>query len=261
MSDSVVEIERRGALATLWLNRPEIHNAFDENLIAALTAALHTLDGDRGVRVVVLAGRGKSFCAGGDLGWMQRMAGFSAAENQRDAGALAEMLHVLATLSKPTIARIHGAALAGGMGLVAACDIAIAVPQASFGTTEVRIGLIPAVISPYVIAAIGARAAQRYFLTAERFAATEAQRLGLVHELCEADALDTRIADLTQALLAGGPQAQAASKRLIAAVASRALDAALIADTTQRIAATRSSDEAREGVAAFFGKRAPAWKP
>jgi methylglutaconyl-CoA hydratase len=217
------------------------------------------LDGDGDIRVVVLAGRGKSFCAGGDLDWMRRMSGFSEAENLRDAGVLAEMLRVLSTLSKPTIARVHGAALAGGLGLVAACDIAVAAPAASFGTTEVRIGLIPATISPYVINAIGARAARRYFLTAERFDAEEARRLGLVHLVCPSESLDKCTAELAAALLAGGPAALRASKRLIHEVAGRVVDETLIGITVKGIAEMRAAQEAREGIAAFFDKRKPAW--
>ncbi|MFT3761326.1 MAG: enoyl-CoA hydratase/isomerase family protein [Pseudoxanthomonas sp.] len=259
MSDALLQIERDGVVATLWLNRPDVHNAFDEHVIAALTAALRELDIDPAVRAVVLAGRGKSFCAGGDLGWMRRMAGFSREENLRDAGALAEMLRTLASLSKPTVARVHGAALAGGTGLVAACDIAVATPEAKFGTTEVRLGLIPATIGPYVIRAIGARAAQRYFLTGERFGAAEAHRLGLVHEVVAADALDARILELLDALLAGAPTALTDCKWLVADVHGRRIDAALIEETSRRIADARGSDEAREGIAAFFEKRPPAW--
>lgn len=259
MSESITVIERAGAIATLWLNRPEIHNAFDETLIASVTAGLLQLDADPSVRVVVLAGRGKSFCAGGDLAWMRRMADFNEAENIADAGRLAEMLRVLATLSKPTIARVHGAALAGGTGLVAACDIAVATPQASFGTTEVRIGLVPATISPYVIRALGQRAAQRYFLTGERISAEKAHALGFVQELCAADELDAKVAEISAALLAGAPIALGACKRLIEAVVDRPLTTELIADTTQRIAAARAGAEAREGIGAFFDKRKPAW--
>jgi methylglutaconyl-CoA hydratase len=177
----------------------------------------------------------------------------------RDAGALAEMLRVLSALSKPTIARVHGAALAGGLGLVAACDIAVAAPTASFGTTEVRIGLIPATISPYVINAIGARAARRFFLTAERFDAEEARRLGLIHLVCPSESLDDRIAELAAALLAGGPGALRASKRLIHEVVGRVVDETLIGMTVKAIAEMRAAQEAREGIAAFFDKRNPAW--
>jgi methylglutaconyl-CoA hydratase len=259
MNQTLLEIERHGCIATIWLNRPHVHNAFDEHMIAELTRTLGILDGDGSVRVVVLAGRGKSFCAGGDLDWMRRMSGFSEAENLRDAGALAEMLRVLSTLSKPTIARVHGAALAGGLGLVAACDIAVAAPTASFGTTEVRLGLIPATISPYVINAIGARAARRYFLTAERFDAEEARRLGLIHLVSPSESLENRTSELAAALLAGGPAALCASKRLIQDVAGRVVDEALISMTVKGIAEMRAAQEAREGIAAFFEKRKPTW--
>lgn len=256
----ILQIERTGAVATVWLNRPQVHNAFDEHLVAALTVAVEEMATDAGVRVLVLGGRGKSFCAGADLDWMRRMAGFSRADNLRDATALARLLQALATCPKPTVARVHGAALAGGSGLVAACDIAIATPQASFGTTEVRLGLVPATIGPYLVRAIGTRAAQRYFLTGERFGADEAQRLGLVHEVVAAEALDARIGQLAMALLAAAPGALAQCKRLVADVAGRPIDAALAADTAARIADARAGDEARKGIAAFFAKRSPHWE-
>lgn len=257
---SRIDLVKEQGVATVWLNRPEVHNAFDEHLIAELTATFRRLDPDPGVRVVVLAGRGKSFCAGGDLDWMRRMSAYSHEENLRDAGALAEMLRTLNTLSKPTLARVHGAALAGGTGLVAACDIVVATPNASFGTTEVRLGLIPATIGPYVARAIGVRAAQRYFLTGERFGAGEAQRLGLVHDVVDADKLDARLAELVEALAMGGPSALAAAKCLIADIAGQPIDAALIARTCMGIARARGGNEAREGIAAFFDKRPPAWR-
>jgi methylglutaconyl-CoA hydratase len=259
MSEAGIELLQQGSVATLWLNRPEVHNAFDEHLIGSVTSTLRKLDLDASVRVLVLAGRGRSFCAGADLAWMRRMAAYTEAENLKDAAALAEMYRVLAQLSKPTIARVHGAALGGGTGLVAACDMALATPEASFGTTEVRIGLMPATISPYVIAAIGARAAHRYFLSGERIDSQTALRLGLVNELCAAEALDTRLGELTSALLAGGPKAQAACKRLIADVSGQPVNAQLIADTSTRIADIRTGAEAREGVQAFFEKRKPVW--
>jgi methylglutaconyl-CoA hydratase len=257
MADVEITTDRR--IATLWLNRPQRHNAFDEDLIQALTGALRQVEQDPAVRVVVLAGRGRSFCAGGDLAWMRRMADHDFDDNLRDAGALAEMLRTLATLAKPTVARVQGAALAGGTGLVAACDIAIAESSAVFGTTEVRLGLVPATISPYVIGAIGARAAQRYFLTGERFDAEAARALGLVHEVVSADALDARVDQIASALLAGAPTAAAAIKHLVADVAGQPIDARLIALTCQAIAQARASQDAREGIAAFFDKRAPSW--
>ncbi|MGQ0620122.1 MAG: enoyl-CoA hydratase/isomerase family protein [Panacagrimonas sp.] len=259
MNESVVEVECDGGVAQVWLNRPEVHNAFDEHLIARLSETLLRLDADSGVRVVVLGGRGKSFCAGADLGWMRRMARFTEEENVRDASALAGMLFILYGMRKPTLARVHGAALAGGTGLVAACDIAMATPNATFGMTEVRIGLIPATISPHVIRAIGARAAQRYFLTAERFAAEEAWRLGLVHEVCAVETLDARIEELCNVLIAGGPESIAASKRLIADVAERPINGELIDETSRRIARARCSLEASQGIEAFFEKRRAPW--
>lgn len=260
MTEATLAVERDHSVATIWLNRPQLHNAFDEELIAALTAALIELDADASVRVVILGGRGGSYCAGGDLNWMRRMAGFTEAENLQDASRLADMLRVLDSLSKPTIARVHGAAIAGGTGLVAACDIAIGTTQASFGTTEVRIGLIPATIGPYVIAAIGARAARRYFLTGERIAAQQALQLGLLHEIVADDSLDARISEISRALIAGAPAAQSACKRLVADLNHQPISAALIADTSQRIATARSTAEARIGIDAFFARRQPNWE-
>ncbi len=255
----LVSTDARG-IATLALNRPAIHNAFDDRLIADLTAALRRLGGDAAVRVVVLTGSGESFSAGGDLNWMRRMAGYSDAENLADAMALAELLRTLNELAKPTVARVNGAAFAGGLGLVCCCDIAIAAAEASFSLSEARLGLVPATISPYVVAAIGARAARRYFLTAERFSAAEAQRIGLVHEVAPRAALDAAVAKIVGALLEAGAGAQARSKRLIAEVQERPMTEALMALTARAIAEARASAEAREGLAAFFAKRKPAWR-
>ena len=249
----------RGDIATVTLNRPEIHNAFDEALIAKLTETFVALDDDRQVRVVVLAGAGRSFCAGADLNWMKRMASFGHDENLRDATALAAMLRALYALSKPTIARVHGAAYGGGVGLVAACDIAVGAPEATFALSEAKLGLIPATIGPYVIEAIGARQARRRFLTAERFDAAEALRIGLLHEVVALPDLDARIAALVATLLAAGPRAQLECKALIRGVAHRPIDDDVIAGTAEHIAAVRASPEGREGVAAFLGKRAPDW--
>lgn len=257
--DTPCDVTLRDAVATVTLNRPEIHNAFDETLIAHLTAAFVSLDDNPDVRVVVLAGAGKSFCAGADLNWMKRMAAFGREENVADAQALATMLRALYALSKPTIARVGGAAFGGGVGLVAACDVALAVPQATFALSEAKLGLIPATIGPYVIEAIGARQARRYFLTAERFTAAEALRIGLLHEIVAADAMDARIGALVATLKAAGPGAQLECKALIRGVAHRPIDDDVIAGTAQHIAAVRASPEGREGVAAFLGKRAPAW--
>jgi len=254
-------VEVRNAVAMVALARPDVHNAFNETLIAELTRALSTLDADNAVRAVILLGQGRSFCAGADLNWMKRMATYGHAENVADATALATMLATLAGLSKPTIARVHGATYGGGVGLVAACDIAIAAHDATFSLSEAKLGLVPATIGPYVIEAIGARHARRYFLSAERFTAAEAFRIGLVHDIVPADELDARINEMLGALLLAGPKAQAAAKDLIRAVAQRPIDARIVADTAERIAVARASAEGREGVAAFLDKRAPAWVP
>ncbi|MDS4070593.1 MAG: enoyl-CoA hydratase/isomerase family protein [Candidatus Competibacter sp.] len=254
-----LEIEHETGVATIWMNRPDRHNAFDETLIAELTAACRALDVDESARVVVLAGRGKSFSAGADLNWMKRAAGHAVEQNLDDARKLATMLRALAELRKPTVARVHGAALGGGTGLAAACDICVASTAAVFATSEVRFGLIPATIGPYVLRAIGARQAARYFLTAERIDSRRAWELGLVHELVEPEALDARVREIVAALLAGGPQAQAAAKDLIGAVAGRPLDDALAEDTARRIARLRATPEAREGLGAFLEKRPPGW--
>jgi len=255
----LVSTDRRG-VATVALNRPAIHNAFDDRLIADLTAALRRLADDAAVRVVVLTGSGESFSAGGDLNWMRRMAGYSDAENLADAMALAELLRMLNDLPKPTVARVNGAAFAGGLGLVCCCDIAIAAAEAIFSISEARLGLVPATISPYVVAAIGARPARRYFLTAERFTAAEAQRIGLVHEVAPRAALDEATDKIVAVLLEAGGGAQARSKRLIAEVQDRPMTEALMALTARAIAEARASAEAREGLAAFFDKRKPAWR-
>ena len=257
-----VLVEQRGAVAHVSLNRPELRNAFDDTLIATLTDTLRRLASDTSVHVLVLGGSGTAFCAGADLNWMKRMAGYTREQNYEDALGLAGMLTVLARFPKPTIARVHGPAFAGGMGLVAACDIALATAIASFCLTEVKLGLSPATISPYVIRAIGERAARRYMLTAERFDAHEAHRLGLVSEVLPAGdtaALDARIGALLDELLAGGAGAQREIKELIDAVAGRTVDDAVIRDTARRIAEIRVSEEGREGIAAFLGKRKPTW--
>jgi methylglutaconyl-CoA hydratase len=256
-----LEIEVRDEVALLALARPDVHNAFNETLIAELTHALCELDTDTRVRALVLAGRGRSFCAGADLHWMKRMAGYSRAENLADARALATMLETLYRMSKPTIARVHGPAYGGGVGLVACCDIAIAAQEATFALSEAKLGLIPATIGPYVVEAIGARQARRYFLSAERFTAAEAFRIGLVHEIVPQDELDARIDELLGALFQAGPRAQAESKALIRAIAHRPIGDEVIAGTAERIAAVRSSPEGREGVAAFLDKRDPSWRP
>jgi methylglutaconyl-CoA hydratase len=259
--NTTIDVAVDTGIAVVTLNRPEVHNAFNETLIAELTAALRRLGADATVRAVVLVGAGASFCAGADLNWMKKMATFSRAQNVADAQALADMLMMLNQLPKPTIARVHGAALGGGVGLVACCDIAIGTPDAVFALSEARLGLIPATISPYVAEAIGVRAARRLFLTAERFSAAEAFRLGLLHELATAAELDRRIDTVLGLLVKAGPGAQAACKTLLRAVAHRPIDEALIADTAERIATVRSSPEGKEGIAAFLAKRSATWVP
>ena len=255
----MLQTEINDGVATIRMNRPEVHNAFDDALIAALTSELRRLDRSLLARIIVLAANGKSFSAGADLNWMRRMAKYSQEENLRDALALADLMRTLDGMGKPTIAQVQGAAFGGGVGLVACCDIAIASTEAAFCLSEVRLGLIPSVISPYVIAAIGERAARRYFLTAERFDAVEARRLGLVHEVVEGVALDDTVAKIAGQLLKGGPRALAAAKKLIADVSRRPMDDGLSAETARRIAAIRVEPEGQEGLAAFFDKRSPDW--
>jgi methylglutaconyl-CoA hydratase len=251
---------REDGVATVTLNRAEVHNAFNDALIAEMTEVLRRLRADDKVRAVVLRAEGKSFSAGADLGWMQKMANYGQDENLRDASALAELMRTLNFLPKPTVARVQGAAFGGGVGLAACCDIAIASETAAFSLSEVRLGLIPAVISPYVVAAIGERSARRYFLTAERFNAAEALRIGLVHLVVPAREIDAAVDAILARLSEGGPAAQCAAKDLIFAVAHRPVDAALIHDTAQRIANIRASSEGREGLAGFLEKRKPAWR-
>lgn len=253
-----VAVDERG-VATLNINRPEIHNAFDDALIGRLLRALEAIEADPAVRVVVLRSEGKSFSAGADLNWMRRMADYSEAENLADARMLARLMERLNGLRKPTIAQVQGATFGGGVGLVACCDMAVATERAKFSLSEVRLGLIPAVISPYVIAAMGERAARRYFLTAERFDAAEALRLGLLHAVVSEDGLESRVEALVEELLKGGPQAQAAAKSLIFAVSRQPTSEAVIEDTARRITATRASEEGKEGLNAFLNKRAPSW--
>jgi methylglutaconyl-CoA hydratase len=254
-----LSVEKRDRAAIVTLNRPEIRNAFDDALIASLTGTLRALDADPAVRVVVLAGAGPAFCAGADLNWMKRMAGFGYEQNLEDARALAAMLKTLDRMSKPTIARVHGPAFAGGVGLVAACDIAIGTPDAKFCLSEAKLGLSPATISPYVIRAMGARMARRYFLSAEVFDASEAYRVGLLSRVSASEKLDAEIEELLKHLTQGGPQALAEIKELIAAVSSGPVDDAMIDDTAKRIAEIRVSAEGKEGIASFLEKRKPSW--
>ncbi len=256
---TALDIELNGPVATIWMNRPDLHNAFDETLIAELTAACVALDDDADVRVVVLAGRGKSFSAGADLNWMKRAANNGIDDNLSDARALARMLRTLAEMKKPTIARVQGAALGGGMGLASACDVAVASTKAVFATSEVKFGIIPSAISPYVLRAIGARQATRYFQSAERIDAARAREIGLVHETVEPDQLDAKVQEIVAALLQGGPCAQAAAKDLIRAVDGQQVNDTLVEETAHRIAHLRATPEAREGISAFLEKRSPNW--
>jgi len=254
----IVDVAAEGR-ATVTLNRPDVHNAFDDKLIALLTRELDDLDRNPTVGVVVLAAAGKSFCAGADLKWMRRMAEYSEAENQADAEALAALMKTLNRLSKPTVAEVQGAAYGGGVGLICCCDIAIASEAAQFSISEVKLGLIPSVISPYVVAVIGERQARRYALGAETFDAIEAKRIGLVHEVTAAEDLQAAVDAMVEALLANGPAAMVETKEQIAGVANRPVDDRLIAAAAARIARIRVSDEGREGVAAFLEKRKPGW--
>lgn len=257
-STLLTEISPQG-VATLTMNRPTIHNAFDDALISELTSALRELEDNFAVRVVVLAASGKSFSAGADVNWMKRVAQYSEQENLADAQLLADLMSTLNNLEKPTIARVQGPAFGGGVGLVACCDIALASEHAAFALTEVKLGLIPSVISPYVVRAISQRQARRYFLTAERFDAREALRMGLVHKVVTDGQLDDWVEKVARQLLANGPEAIHACKDLINFVSHGRIDEAMIADTAQRIATIRVSDEGQEGLDAFLSKRKPDW--
>jgi methylglutaconyl-CoA hydratase len=259
MTYQTLELQIDRSVATVWLDRPDVRNAFNETAIAEVTAVFRLLDADPNVRAVVLAGRGTAFCAGADLNWMKKMADYSHAENLADAAGLAAMLRAIHDCAKPVVARVQGDCYAGGMGLAAACDIVVAADSAHFCLSEVRLGLIPATISPYVIRAMSTQAARRYFLTAERFTATEAQRIGFAHDVVAADRLDETVAGLLKALLAASPHAVTQAKRLVRDVAGQPLTDTLVADTVTRIADIRASDQGREGVRAFLEKRKPSW--
>ncbi len=260
MSDSTVtsSIDSRG-VATIAMNRPEKHNAFDDAVIAELRSAFDAIAANDAVRVVVLAAEGKSFSAGGDLGWMKRMAEYDYEDNLADARLLADMLKALYDLPQPTIARVQGAAYGGAVGLVSCCDMAVASERATFALSEVKIGLVPATISPYVIRAIGERAARRYFCTGERFTADKALQLGLVSEVVDSEGLDAALEHLVHALLQNGPQAVRQAKQLVSEVAGQAITPSLVEGTCELIARIRTSDEGQEGLGAFLEKRAAAW--
>ena len=258
MAGLILQTDARG-VASLILNRPEKHNAFDDKIIADLLQFLDNIEHDDSIRVLVLRAAGKSFSAGADLDWMRRMADYDFEQNLADARQLARLMYRLNRLNKPVIALIQGASFGGGVGLIACCDIAIASADAIFSLSEVRLGLIPSVISPYLIAAIGSRAARRYFLSGERFDAARALQLGLVHEVVEPETLEASLGQCIDALLNSGPYAQAAAKELIEQVRGRAIDESLIEETARRIAEVRACDEAREGLSAFLEKRKPDW--
>ena len=257
-ANHLVAIE--GGIARVTLHRPAVHNALDDTLIADLLATLETLAADRAVRLVMLTGEGGSFCAGGDLAWMRRTADYTREQNLADAMMLARLLQRLNTMPQPTVALVNGPAYGGGVGLVACCDIVVAVDTAKFSLSEVRLGLIPATISPYVVRKIGESNARRYFLTAEVFEAAAAQQMGLVHEVVAATDIDKGAQFFVKRLREGGPAAQSAAKQLIARVAGAPIDEGLMADTAERIAEARASAEGKEGTEAFLGKRAPSWR-
>jgi methylglutaconyl-CoA hydratase len=261
MSDTNHTVETgTGGVARVMLDRPGVHNALDDRLIADLAATFRRLGADPAVRAIVLTGRGPSFCAGGDLNWMKRSAGYSFDQNVADAVGLAEMLRAVDTAPKPVLGLVNGPAYGGGVGLVACCDIVLAADTAKFTLSEVRLGLVPATISPYVVGKIGAGQARRYFLSAEIFGAEEARRIGLVHEVVPAAELEAAGARMQARLAEGGPAAQSASKDLIFRVAARPIERGLMADTARRIAEARASAEGQEGIAAFLGKRKPNWR-
>ena len=252
-------VEIKHSIGIVWMNRPKLHNVFDGTMISELIEAMRTLNDDTAVRAVILAGVGSSFCAGADLKWMQRMAGCPFEQNHADAMNFATLLSTIDTMRKPTIARVHGPAFAGGVGLVAACDIAVAAYEAEFCLSEVRLGLIPSTIGPYVVRAMGERAARRYFLSAELFTAAEAYRIGLVSDITPPGELDTRINELLGQLIQGGPVAQALSKEWIRALSGLRITPDLIKESATLLATARASEEGREGIRSFVAKRMPAW--
>ncbi|MEY2892280.1 MAG: hypothetical protein RJA98_2188 [Pseudomonadota bacterium] len=259
MNPHHLDVQRDGPVLRVFLNRPDVRNAFNSAVIAELTAVFRGAAADAELRAVVLGGHGKAFCAGADLNWMREMAGYDWAQNHADASALADMLWAIASCPVPVIGRIHGDCYAGGVGLAAVCDIAVAAEGVQFCLSEAKLGLLPATIAPYVVRALGTRASQRYFVSAERFDASEAHRLGLVHECVPADQLDACVATMVCAVVANGPAAVTACKQLVVDVAASPIDAALRDDTARRIADIRASAEGREGVAAFLQKRTPSW--
>jgi methylglutaconyl-CoA hydratase len=260
MSTSTLDIRRPSPhVAEVWLNRPDVRNAFNDGVIAELTAAFRGFAQDEALRVVVLGGHGKAFCAGADLNWMRAMADYSWEQNRDDAQALAEMLWAIHSCPVPVVGRVHGDCYAGGVGLAAVCDVLAASDNVAFCLSEAKLGLLPATIGPYVVRALGERAAQRYFTTAERFSAAEAHRLGFVHELTSPETLDETVQNIVKSLVANGPAAVRACKRLVQDLAGRPITPELRADTARRIADIRASDEGKEGVQSFLQKRSPSW--
>jgi methylglutaconyl-CoA hydratase len=258
---TTLDIRRPSArVAEVYLNRPDVRNAFNDGVIAELTLAFTTLGADPDLRAIVLGGHGKAFCAGADLSWMRAMADYDWAQNHADAGGLAQMLWAIWSCPVPVVGRVHGDCYAGGVGLAAVCDVLIASDAAHFCLSEAKLGLLPATIGPYVLKALGEQAARRYFITAERFSASQARALGFVHEVVPAESLDAKVAEIVAALVANGPAAVKACKQLVKDVADREITAALRDDTARRIADIRASAEGREGVQAFLNKRDPAWR-
>ena len=255
-----LDIQRQGAVARVWLNRPDVRNAFNDSVIAELTAAFRELGADASLRAIVIGGHGKAFCAGGDLNWMRAMADYSWEQNRADAQALADMLYTLYTCPLPLVGRVHGDCYAGGVGLASVCDVLVAAEGMHFCLSEARLGLLPATIGPYVVRALGEQASRRYFISAERFSAAEAHRLGFVHELATAESIDAKVDAIVQTLVANGPAAVKASKKLVQDLAGQPLTAEQRADTARRIADIRASDEGREGVQSFLNKRTPRWQ-
>ena len=256
---TTLDVQRSGPVARVFLNRPEVRNAFNDGVIVELTQTFAALAADSTLRCIVLGGHGKAFCAGADLNWMRAMAGYSWEQNRADAQALADMLWTIYSCPRPIVGRVHGDCYAGGLGLAAVCDVLVAAEGVNFCLSEAKLGLLPATIGPYVVKAMGEQAARRWFLTAERFSAAQAHAMGFVHECVAPDALDAKVDEIVAALVANGPMAVRACKKLVQDVAGRAIDADLRADTARRIADIRASDEGREGIASFLGKRAPNW--
>ena len=259
MTTTTLDVQRDGPVARVYLNRPEVRNAFNDGVIAELTQTFAALGADATLRCIVLGGHGKAFCAGADLNWMRAMAGYSWEQNRADAQALADMLWTIYSCPVPVVGRVHGDCYAGGLGLASVCDVLVAAEGVNFCLSEAKLGLLPATIGPYVVKAMGEQAARRWFITAERFSAAQAHAMGFVHECVAADALDAKVDELVAALVANGPMAVRACKQLVQDVAGRTLDANLRAETARRIADIRASDEGREGIQSFLGKRPPNW--